>query len=241
MDLCKTKRGVGLVAVVIIMAVLSVIGAAVSLLVATGAVSKTDELARDQAFGLIHGGFEYAFKRIDDGADPNGNTRNLGAGSFTVTYTPGSLVTIASTVSAMQGNASQNFSVTAPSGGNASCLVVNTAGAFWENSNRRIAGMTVQNTCAIPITINGMTVGWNNALPSQKTTRIRINNGNEYNRPAAQAATSCTAATPFTSRIIPATTTYTLTIEFNTARNGKLFTIIFYMTDGTTKRVQKQM
>ena len=48
----RSDKGVGIVAVVMIVAVLSVMGAVVTLLVATGAISKTKDLVREQSFGL---------------------------------------------------------------------------------------------------------------------------------------------------------------------------------------------
>lgn len=231
------RRGVGIIAVLLIVSVLSLMGGVIAMFVATGSVAKTNDLAKEQSFGLIHAGFEYALERIDGGFDPNGDTRTLGNGTFTINYTPGSFITVNSSVAAMQGTSGPSFRINAPAGGGAAaCLVVDTASAVLGGSgNRDILEITLRNNCQSgSITIASMTLAW---TPTSSATvrRIRINGSDVYNSGSGTANGVLINTTDVT---IPTCTTYALNfIRFSTGMTGKTFTITFTMTDATTKVV----
>jgi hypothetical protein len=232
----RNDSGVGLVAVLLIVAVLGLMGGVVTTLVATGAVSKTNDLVREQAFELVQAGFEYALKRIDDGVDPDGDSRNLGSGQFTVVYSPTGVITVTSNVSAMYGSANSTYSIQGPvPGGNmADCLTVNISSAYMTTSGwpNNLRGVTLQNTCNASITIGIVTVNWNPG-GSERTVRVRIKNTNVYNSWPGIPMGSPIDITDYT---IPAYTTRNLTtVRFNTEMPRKNFTIDFGMTDGSSK------
>lgn len=234
----KFPQGVGIIAILLIVSVLSLMGGVITMLVATGSVAKTNDLVKEQSFALVNAGLEYAFERIDGGANPNGETRNLGNGSFTISYTPGSTVTVNTSVSAMQGTANSSFSVTAPSGGGgaAACLVVDTAAAsIGGGGNKDLLGITLRNNCqGVSITIASMTVAWT-PLTSATVRTIRINGSNVYNSPSGTASGVPINITDVT---IPTCTTQNLDfIRFSANMSGKTFTITFTMSDATTKVV----
>lgn len=232
------RRGVGIIAILLIVSVLSLMGGVITMLVATGSVAKTNDLVKEQSFALVNAGLEYAFERIDGGANPNGETRNLGNGSFTISYAPGGTVSVNSSVSAMQGMANPSFSVTAPSGGGgaAACLVVDTTAADVAGAgNKDLLGITLRNNCqSTAITIASMTVAW--VSSSSATVRvIRINGSDVYNN---STGTANGVPINITDVTIPTCTTRNLNfIRFSANMTGKTFTITFTMTDATTKVV----
>lgn len=207
------------------------------MLVATGSVAKTNDLVKEQSFALVNAGLEYAFMRINGGFDPNGDTRTLGNGSFTVSYTPGGTVSVNSSVSAVQGTASPTFSVTAPSSGSAAaCLVVDTSAAsVGGGGNKDLLGITIRNNCqGVSITITEMTVAWA-PLTSATVRTIRINGSNVYNSPSGTASG---VPINITDVAIPACTTRNIDfIRFSANMSGKTFTVTFTMSDATTKVV----
>ena len=229
-------RGVGIVAVLLIVAILGLMGGVVTTLVATGAVSKTNELVKQQAYELVQAGFEYALKRIDDGVDPDGETKTLGAGQFTIAYSPTGLITVGANVNAMYGSASPTYSIQGPvPGGNmADCLVVDVSGAHMTTSGwpNYLRGLTLQNTCNVPITIGVMTTSWN-PDNGERVYRIRIANSNVYNNWPGQLSGTAIDINDYS---IPACTIRDLTyIRFNTEVPRKNFTIDFGMSDGSSK------
>jgi len=173
----RNNRGLSIVVVLVTISVLSLMGGVVTSLVATGAVSKTNELVREQAFELVQAGFEYALKRIDDGVDPDGETKNLAGGQFTIGYSPTGVITVTSDVSAMYGNAAPSYSIQGPvpGGDMADCLVVDVSSAYMRSSGwpNNLRGITLQNSCSVPITIGIVTMNWNPG-GSERTVRVRI-------------------------------------------------------------------
>lgn len=235
MRFSRCDRGVGIVAVIMIVAVLSVMGAVVTLLVATGAVSKTNDLVREQAFELGTAGIEYALKRIDEGSDPDGDTRYLGAGRFTVAYSPAGLITITSDVSAMMGSAAPTFTVQGPVPGGtmADCLTVDVSGAsmdqWWPYE---ILGAVLRNTCQTDVVIASMTVTWTPAS-ANRTVTIRLGNTDVYNNwPGIPAGTPIDIA----DYTIPSCGSRNQTrIRFDDQLPGRNFTVVYAMSDGSNK------
>ncbi|HPQ80592.1 MAG TPA: hypothetical protein PLZ86_02595 [bacterium] len=231
-----SRRGVGIVAVLLIVSVLSVMGLVVTALVATGAVARTNDLVREQAFELGTAGIEYALKRISEGADPNGDVRYLGAGRFTVGYAPSGLVTVTSDVSSMLGSSTPSFTVQGPTpGGNmADCLEVDVSGAYMNSVwwPYEIMGAVLQNTCNVPITISTMTISWS-PTSADNTVRVRLGNSNVYNNWPGTPAGSPIDITDYT---IPECSSADQTrIRFDTELPGRNFTIEYAMSDGSSK------
>lgn len=231
-----SSRGVGIVAVLLIVSVLSVMGMVVTALVATGAVSKTNDLVREQAFELGAAGIEYALKRISEGADPNGDVRNLGAGRFTVGYAPSGLVTVTSDVSTMTGSSTPTFTVQGPTPGGsmADCLTVDVSGAYMNTIwwPYEIMGAVLRNTCSAPITLATMTINWT-PTSAEHTVMITLDGSNVYsNWPGTPAGASIDIA----DRAIDACSSSAQTrIRFDTEMPGKNFTVDYTMSDGSTK------
>lgn len=232
-------RGVGIVAVILIVASLSVFGLVVSLLVATGAVSKTNDLVREQAFNLAHAGFEYALKRADEGTNPDGQTKNLGNGQFSVNYDNSGLVTVGSSVSAMYGASNPQFSIQGPPiAGMRDCLVVDTTGPSLTNGQMTLTNITLRNNCQVPISVTAMTVSWN-PVGAERLETIVIGSTTYYDNPAGVVSgteVSLSGGVPPGPLAMPidCAATKTLSITFSTGMNNKDFTLVFRMGDGTT-------
>jgi len=232
-------RGVGIVAVLMIILVLSLMGGVVTKLVATGAVSKTNDLVRERANALIYAGFEYALKRIDDDVDPDGDTMNLGNGQFTIAYDNSTgVITSTSDVSAMYGTSNPSFTIQGPTmGGNMDdCLIVNDTGAYMDETagKSQLRGLTLHNNCNAPNIISGMTVS-TNPTGSENVIRIRIETTNAYDDvTGVPLGTLAAFPSPYS---IPACTTVDLDlIRIDTVIGYRNWTLNFHMQDGTTKQ-----
>lgn len=236
----RKTRGQGIVAVLIIVIALSTMGMAITMLVATGAVSKTNDLVREQATALSNAGLEYALMRIGQGVDPNGNIRTLGSGTFTISYNSATgLISSTGKVNAMMGAASVGSSISGPLGYTmASCLTVNTGSASLTGSNKVLSGVTLQNTCGTAIIVSTMTDSWSPAI-SEKLTQIVISGSTVYNNPSG--ITSGQVA-DITDTTIAANSTVPLSsITFNSVMAGKNFTVLFTMSDGSSKSAFVQL
>ncbi len=236
-SLSNNSRGIGIVAVMIIVVMLSLIGGVIATVVATGSVAKTNDLVREQAFGLVQAGLEYALKRLDDGADPDGDTRYLGRGQFTVDYNSETgVIIIHSNVSGLQAASSPSFSIQGPTSGNmADCLTVDVSGAYLQSwSLDRLRGLTLQNTCNGDVTITSMTVSWS-PDSGERMTQIRIEGDNVYT--ISQPALRSGVFADIIDTVIPACSSFSLDwIRFNSNMDNKNFTLVFTMSDGTTKQ-----
>lgn len=234
----ERERGVGIVAVLITVAVLGLLGGIVASVVARGTVTKTNDLVEEQSFGLVQAGFEYALKRIDDGADPDGELKTLGPGQFTVGYAPSGVITITSDVSAMYGDSNPSYTIQGPVPGGtmADCLDVDISGAYqhdywWPDE---IRGMVMNNTCNANITIGSMAISWN-PNGGERTVRIRLGNSNVYNNWPGTLSGVPIDITDFTINSCDSeNVTY---LRFDTEMPDKNFTVDFTMTDGSTKSV----
>lgn len=229
------NKGMGIVGVLLIIVLLSAMGGVIAMLVATGSVAKTNELVREQAKSLIDAGFEYALKQIDSGANPDGQTRNLGKGQFTVGYDTGTgTITVNSSVSGLEGASTPNYSIQGPVGGSmGDCLVVTTSGAYLSASKLILQGITIRNNCLAPVTIASMTTSWTPSMMEQLSS-ITINGNIVYGPPQSPLLSGAIA--DITDVTIPNCTTIPLTnITFNSSMDNKNFTLLFTMSDGTTK------
>ncbi|MBT3182317.1 MAG: hypothetical protein HN337_07420 [Deltaproteobacteria bacterium] len=236
-------RGVGIVAVLMIVVVLGLMGGVVTHFVATGAVSKTNDLVREQAFDLTNAGFEYALKRLDDGVDPDGETKSLGSGEFTVGYDDGTgVISISSNVSAMYGSASPSYSIQGPTSGGsmADCLIVDTTGAVYANSNTELEGITLQNTCTTDINVSGLTASWS-PDGGEQMNRIRIDGATKYISPPTASSGTPVPLSGDGATISSCSTDPITDIRWDSSVYGKNFTLLFNMDDGTSKSAFVQM
>lgn len=112
----------------------------------------------------------------------------------------------------------------------ADSLVVNTSGG--SINGVEVRGITLQNTSAVPITIDRMTVSWTNA--SARMILVGINNATVWS-----GTTTSGTQVDITNVAIAANATIPLSrLRFNTSMvSGNTFTITFMMSDGTTKTV----
>ncbi len=100
LSLIRNERGLSIVAVVFTMLVLTSLGYTLSALMVSKQRSVSPTLDGGKSFYITEGGINYAGKYLDGLADwstASGQTKNLGSGSFTVTfsdYTSGSPETI---------------------------------------------------------------------------------------------------------------------------------------------------
>ncbi len=235
-----SDRGVGIVAVLMIVVVLGIMGGVVTHFVATGAVSKTNDLVREQAFDLTHAGFEYALKRLDDGVDPDGETKDLGSGQFTVDYddTTG-VITVSSDVSAMYGSSNPTYTIQGPaSGGNmADCLEVGTTTANLQITagKTQLQDLTLENTCSSDITIDGMIVT-TNPSGSEDINLIRIKNVNVFNEPPKIAMGNVIDFDEGKEHTIsPCSTDDFKYVRFDATIVDRNYNLTFIMQDGTQK------
>lgn len=227
-------RGVGIVAVMLIVMVLTLMGGVIASIVASGALGRTNDLVRERSFALVHAGFEYALKRISEGANPDGQMKTLAGGQFTVGYQAGGLITVTSDVTALQGHANPSFSIQGPDaqGSMGQCLVVNTSGWYLSNVNKDLSGLTLQNNCQTPITIASMVVSWNPAN-NRRLRQVRIASSTIYS-----SSTGVLSGTPVnvTNYTISNCTTHVLSyLRFDNAVTNTNFTIQFIMSDGSSK------
>ena len=231
------QRGVGIVAVMMIVVALSLMGAVITMLVATGAVAKTNDLVREQAFYLANAGFEYALMRQSQGLDSNG-TYNLGNGTFTIDYAQGGLITVSSSVNSMMGASAQTYTIQGPPKQSmGDCLVIGTSGAKLASGNTQLTGVTLKNQCSSPITIASMTVSWSPAI-SERMTQISIASATVYNNSSGLSSGS---AADITDKTIAAGSTVSLdAVTFNGSVNGKNFTLLFSMSDASSTSASVQ-
>lgn len=218
------------------MTTLAVMGMAVTYFVATGAVSKTNELAREQAFGLVQAGFEYALMQANSGTNPNGHVRNLGQGQFSVQYQDTGLITITSSVNSMQGTASLSYSIQGPPiGSMKDCLIVDVSGANLSGGGTILQGLTVRNNCNGIINISGMTVTWNPAV-GERMTGITIGGTAVYANPTGvTSGTAVTFGSPYAMSACGAA--IAMSITFNSSMVGRNFTLLYTMSDSSSRSV----
>ncbi|MFH1830843.1 MAG: hypothetical protein ABH871_08740 [Pseudomonadota bacterium] len=231
----KNSRGVGIVAVLLIVLLLSLIGGVVITFVAAGAVSKTNDLVREQALGLITAGFEYSLKRMQEGFDPNGDVKTLGNGQFMVDYDGGTgVITITSDVSAMQAHANPQFAIQGPTSSNmADCLKVKVGDRYLSNFNKRLRGITLQNTCNAPVTVTGMTVSWG-PIGSEYMSCIRLGGTDVYND--SLGVPSGTTVNITNHIISPCSSHHLDYVNFTLPVPDSNFSLQFHMIDDTTKQ-----
>ncbi len=227
-------RGVGIVAVMLIVMVLTLMGGVIATIVASGALGRTNDLVRERSFALVHAGFEYALKRISEGVNPDGQVKALAGGEFTVGYQGSGLITVTSDVTSLQGQANPTFTIQGPTsqGSMGNCLVVSTSGWYLSNVNKDLNGLTLRNGCQVPITVASMVVSWNPA-GTRRLLQVRIQNSTVFN--LSQGIPSGSLA-DIADHAIPACTTHALThLRFDGAMTGTNFTIQFNMLDGTSR------
>lgn len=127
-------------------------------------------------------------------------------------------------------DASNYFVVSTTSGAQASsAIVVDATDAYLGANNRRLLGVTVGNSSAVPITIDRMIVTW--SISNRTMSQIRINGSTVW----SGSATSSPANVDITNTTIPAYTTYPIDlIQFNSTMFAAIITLQFVMTDSTT-------
>jgi hypothetical protein len=211
--------------------------------VATGAVSKTNDLASEQAFDLATAGLEYALKRIDEGANPDGDVRYLGAGRFTIAYDDSTgLITSTSDVSALFGSSNQSFSIEGPTSGStmADCLEVDVSGArmntiWWPYE---IIGANLINTCTNNITLAAMTVSWT-PVSTDHAVIVAIGGTTVYQ--SYSPGTPSGGVIDINDYTIGASSSVAQTrIRFNTELPNRNFNIVYTMSDGSSKNAMYQ-
>jgi hypothetical protein len=224
-----------IIAVLLIIVTLALLSAAVALFVSTGAVVRTNDLVKEEAFYLSHAGLEYALKRIDEGVDPDGNARTLGNGQFTVGYSSATgVISSSASVSAMQGSSSQSYSIQGPTSGwnMADCLTFSATSAYLGSpGTTKLKDMDITNTCTSPITISTINVSWT-PVNSERVTRVNITSGGgTWNGSATSGSTL-----DISDFVLGACTTRRwVSIDFDTNMGDQNFTIVMNMSDGTTK------
>src|SRR3989304_3536703 len=89
-DIISNQKGASIIAVVAIMLILAVMGAALVSLVTTGSYISINQLQSEQAFNIAEGGIEKALTEFVKNNTPCASlvyTNSLGAGSFTTAPT----------------------------------------------------------------------------------------------------------------------------------------------------------
>lgn len=230
-----SQKGVGIVAVILIVAMLSLMGLTITTLVATGSVSKTNDLVREQAFGLAQAGLEFALMRIQEGVNPDGYTRNLGNGQFTVNYDPSGVITVHPLVSALYGSAAPTFAIQGPAASGTllnSCLVVDTATALIGGAgDNTLSGITMLNNCLAALNITGMSMDWRPDLTANYT-EIVMGGTSVWSGTGGQN-TVVNFDTPY--NIAECTTVPLTSISYSANMSGENFDLYFLLSDGSTK------
>lgn len=227
----KSKKGFTTLAALLTLLSLMAMGGVIAFLAASGQESRINHLTSVQAFYVTQAGIEYALrKKYEGGSDVISPAVNFGEGSFQSSKS-GIILTVTGTV----GNAVRSYKIDSPT--ESDCFDVDVNSANLVDDDTRITNILTRKSCGSSITIDKMTLTWENLIPVATLIKIRIENSNVYNDPSGGTTTG--NEIDITNYTIDNEATHVITfIEWNNAIDASgIVNITFTMTDDSTKTV----
>lgn len=240
MNAFLTERGVGIVGVILMLAVLSLFGGLIVSFIATGHVVRTHSLVREQAFYNVQAGIEYALKRIEEGRNPDGERKPLAGGNLYIRYNANAGIgEITADVPSFFGSSSQTYRVSLPSQiSMADCLEIDPSSARLTDNGLVLRGVRLINRCQSSLIIDIMSIVW---FPhsSARMQSIFIDNQRIYSN--VRGVPNETPVDIINWTMGNCAESVLTAIRFNVDMSQNNFAIIFTMTDGSRKKAHVQM
>ncbi|MFH1874373.1 MAG: hypothetical protein ABH859_04215 [Pseudomonadota bacterium] len=178
LTLIKDNKGVTIVAALIAVFLLATLGAGVSYFIASNQATRIQQITGDQSFYTVQAGMEFALGQIlEDDNNDTSITRHFSGETLSINRSGGNII-----ISASEGNAQSEHSITDPDPPTADCLQVDTSSAAFSGNNR-LVGITLSRDaiCDQAITITSMSGTTWEPDSGEGMNRIRIGgNPNEY-------------------------------------------------------------
>lgn len=168
------EKGSTLIGALLLVMLLGFLGSSLVQLGSTGTSNSSNIMQGYQALYVGHAGLEYAKRRTDYGYDPDGESRNLGKGTFTITTDPmAGLVTVLGQV----GNAKRIQSITTTFSTN--CAQLDTTDAYMDNHT--LFGIKIVKVCNAEAILTHMLFDCQNPDPRTRVKLINLENTTIYN------------------------------------------------------------